>query len=190
MEENKEKTAFEMLQEQLLVYKAEVDEDNKEYVKQLEAAKTIAKDLEMKVSQEYPKGAVLISYKHSGRKMSLFVDHWGNEDSLEDAVIVELCTILAGKINCTRINHHFNWIVERALETEVLEAKVNLMAILTTMAGADKKFTDDSESKLEETRGEVVKEAVNFLVDTYASMYCFNIATVEVAKEMVEELVL
>jgi len=28
MEENKEKTAFEMLQEQLLVYKAEVDEDN------------------------------------------------------------------------------------------------------------------------------------------------------------------
>ena len=90
MEENKEKTAFEMLQEQLLVYKTEVDEDNKEYVEQLEMAKAIAKDLEIKVSQEYPKGAVLISYKHSGRKMSLFVDHWGEEDSLEDAVIVEL----------------------------------------------------------------------------------------------------
>ena len=64
------------------------------------------------------------------------------------------------------------------------------MSILTAMAGVDKDTSSDVTSKLEATRGEVVKEAVHFLVDTYASMYCFNIATVEVAKEMVKGLVL
>lgn len=148
--------------------------NNEYYAEEYECAKTMAESLELKVELSGKGEAPLISFKSNGRRISLFVDSWGEENSLEDAVIYELCNVIAGKINGQRINHYFGQLIERSMKISMNEVSVGLF-------GGDNKLEEDDYH-------DINVNTIDFLIDTYASFYYINVAAIEVAKELVKGL--
>lgn len=144
--------------------------DNEDYAEEYECAKTMAESLELKVELSGKGESPLISFKSNGRRIFLFVDSWGEENSLEDAVISELCTIIAGKVNGQRINHYFGQLIEQSMEIAINE-----------VFGGDNKLEEDDYH-------DINVNTMDFLIDTYASFYYINVAAIEVAKELVKGL--